>query len=78
MSETLIKKNRDYQDSYTRTVIKYGKAVPLIRLNDKFSRLEHLILDGEQEVDENIEDTLLDLAGYSILEYVRRKTACLE
>ena len=74
LRETLIKKNRDYKGSYVDTVNKYGPIVPLIRLNDKFSRLEQLILSNQSYIqDEKVEDTLLDLAGYSILELARRK-----
>lgn len=39
-----------------------------IRLSDKYNRIEHLITHHElKENDESLEDTLLDMAGYSIL-----------
>ncbi|MCH4004411.1 MAG: nucleotide modification associated domain-containing protein [Lactobacillus crispatus] len=39
-----------------------------VRLSDKFNRICNLIKRGElKENDESLEDTLLDMAGYSIL-----------
>jgi len=72
LNETLKKKNKDYGDSYVKSVERFGEWVILVRLMDKFNRLEQLIKTGEQKVDESIEDTLLDLAGYCILELERR------
>lgn len=70
---TLVSKNKDYGDSYATSVDKYGQTVTLIRLADKFSRLETLILsDTPGLVSESIDDTLLDLAGYALLELERR------
>lgn len=64
---TLIRKNRDYGDSFARQYEKYGLMCGLIRMDDKMSRLQTLISGHEAEVAESIEDTLLDLAGYAIL-----------
>jgi len=72
LNETLKKKNKDYGDSYVKSVERFGEWVILVRLMDKFNRLEQLIQNKEQKVDESIEDTLLDLAGYCILELERR------
>lgn len=70
----LIAKNKDYGDSYAKSVERYGQTVTLIRLADKFSRLETLILSGDAaEVEESIDDTLMDLAGYALLELERRE-----
>lgn len=75
LKETLVAKNADYGDSYAKSVEKYGETVMLIRLGDKLSRLESLILSKKipNVCDESIEDTLKDLAGYAILELERRK-----
>ena len=44
------------------------KPVIGVRLSDKYNRIEHLITNHElKENDESLEDTLLDMAGYSIL-----------
>lgn len=72
LHNTLASKNQDYGDSYARSVEKYGPTVSLIRLSDKFNRYENLIMNpGESTVEETKEDTLLDLAGYAILELER-------
>lgn len=43
----------------------------MIRLNDKLSRLEALMGGREQKItDENIKDTLLDMANYCLMELV--------
>lgn len=65
--DTLIRKNRDYGDSFAKQYAKYGVMCGLIRMDDKMRRLENLVGGAEQNVDESIEDTLLDLAGYAIL-----------
>ncbi len=65
---TLENKNKAYGDSFTKSVDKYGLSVIGVRLSDKYNRIEHLITHHElKENDESLEDTLLDLAGYSIL-----------
>lgn len=68
LAETLQEKNKAYGDSFTKSVDKYGLSVIGVRLSDKYNRIEHLITHNElKENDESLEDTLLDLAGYSIL-----------
>ena len=50
------------------SVDKFGLVVIPIRLSDKFNRVCQLIKHGKlSENDESLEDTLLDMAGYSIL-----------
>lgn len=85
LAETLIKKNKDYGDSYTKTVDEYGLLMGLVRIDDKLNRLKSImkhtdgklktIADLETNVTESPEDTLLDIAGYSILflNYINRK-----
>lgn len=68
LAETLQEKNKAYGDSFTKSVDDYGLKVIGIRLSDKYSRVKHLVNSGElKENDESLEDTLLDMAGYSIL-----------
>lgn len=68
LAETLQTKNKAYGDSFTKSVDKYGLSVIGVRLSDKYNRIEHLITHNElKENDESLEDTLLDMAGYSIL-----------
>lgn len=68
LAEVLRKKNQAYGDSFTKSIDTYGLSVIGVRLSDKYNRVEHLITNGEmRENDENLKDTLLDMAGYSIL-----------
>lgn len=72
LNETYKAKNADYGDSFALVRKKYPNAI-LIRLNDKLNRLETLMSGGKQHVDESIDDTLLDLANYCIMELVERR-----
>lgn len=66
-------KNSDYGDSFATVRGKYHNAI-LIRLWDKLLRLETLLNGAEQKVnDENIDDTLKDLANYALMELVERE-----
>lgn len=68
LAATLQEKNQAYGDSFTESVDKFGKTVIAVRLSDKFNRICNLIKRGElKENDESLEDTRLDMAGYSIL-----------
>lgn len=73
LHETYEAKNADYGDSFALVRGKYPNAI-LIRLNDKLNRLETLLNGSHQHVnDESIDDTLLDLANYCIMELVERR-----
>ncbi|QHZ54004.1 nucleotide modification associated domain-containing protein [Paenibacillus larvae] len=72
LSDILIAKNTDYGDSYDKRIEEYGHVALLIRLEDKLERLKTLYKKGSHEVNETIDDTLKDLAGYCILELVRK------
>ena len=73
LNQTYIRKNADYGDSYGQLRTKYPDSI-LIRLFDKFSRLERLITGHEAQVkDESIEDTLMDMANYALMEVVERR-----
>lgn len=64
----LKKKNDDYGNSFERVADRLGHKAILIRLMDKYDRIENLILNQDKpQVDESLKDSLLDLAGYSIL-----------
>lgn len=68
LAATLQEKNQAYGDSFTESVDKFGKTVIAVRLSDKFNRICNLLKRGElKKNDESLEDTLLDMAGYSIL-----------
>ena len=68
LAKILQEKNHAYGDSFTKSVDDYGLKVIGIRLFDKYNRIKHLVNNDElKENDESLEDTLLDMAGYSIL-----------
>jgi len=73
LNEIYARKNHDYGDSFAKLRNEFPNAI-LVRIYDKYSRLKTLIEGAEQKVkDENIEDTLMDLANYCIMELVERK-----
>lgn len=62
------RKNKDYGSSAHDSYIDFGIISYVIRLSDKINRLKNLVKSKEQKVkDESIEDTLKDLANYSLL-----------
>ena len=71
---TYAQKNADYGDSFANVRRKFPDAT-LIHLNEKLSRLEELMRSGRTPcvIEEPIEDTLLDMANYCILELVERR-----
>ena len=74
IKETHDKKNDDYKDSYSDTMKRFGTKSGLVRIYDKFNRIEN-ILDSEGKANfESAEDNLQDLATYAImmLEYIKK------
>ena len=67
LTETLIAKNRDYGNSVEEQFKEYGETSLLIRLDDKLRRLKQLQNAPANVTGESKRDTMLDLAGYSIL-----------
>ena len=68
LADVLNQKNLAYGDSFSKSLDEDGLLVLKIRLGDKFNRISSLIKKNElKENDESLEDTLLDMAGYSIL-----------
>lgn len=72
LKDLLIAKNKMYGNSFFKTLDEYGDILICIRLEDKLNRLKQIILNGEKdnETDERLIDTLMDLAGYAILSRV--------
>ena len=66
VAELVEKKNRDYGNSFDKTVNEYGDTAYFLRVEDKISRLKSLV-NRDAEVDESIEDTLKDIIGYTLL-----------
>lgn len=75
--DVYVRKNHDYGDSFGRSFEKYGIVAALVRMEDKWNRLENLAGGAKQKVmDESIRDTCLDLANYclmTVMELDRKK-----
>lgn len=72
MADTYEKKNHDYGNSFVELRKQFPNAV-LVRLFDKYMRLKTLMTGEQAQVDESIDDTLIDLANYAIMELVERR-----
>lgn len=69
LTELYKKKNKDYGDSFNESLNKYGLLPTVLRLTEKTKRLETLYLNnGSSSIkDENVDDTLKDIANYCII-----------
>jgi hypothetical protein len=64
LTNTLVKKQRDYGH---HNIARFGRQGLLIRTHDKVARLENLAKTARQAQNESLEDTVLDIAGYSTI-----------
>lgn len=64
VASTLIKKQRDYGHE---NIKRFGREGLIIRCHDKIARLENLCGGDFEPENEPIQDTLLDIVGYSAL-----------
>lgn len=68
LNSLYARKNADYGDSFHKTYLEEGMAMPRIRLSDKLERFKRLTRSNEMHIkDESIRDTLIDLANYAIM-----------
>ncbi len=67
LKEIYRKKNIDYGDSFKISLEKFGKMAYVVRAADKMLRLEQLVNKEAHVKDEAFEDTVKDLANYSIM-----------
>ena len=70
-----VAKNTDYGDSFAKVREEIPNAI-LVRLSDKLNRLKSLMTKDDDErkvLDESIDDTLMDIANYALLELVERR-----
>lgn len=76
MHELYERKNADYGDSFSQLRKRYPNFV-CMRLFDKLNRLDTIIQPGYelQVSDEKIEDTLMDIANYAIMELTERRAS---
>ena len=61
------KKNKDYGNSFDKTLAEYGDTAYFLRIEDKLSRLKSLSKKEALVANESVEDTLKDIIGYTLL-----------
>ena len=76
MHELYERKNADYGDSFAQLRKRYPNFV-CMRLFDKLNRLDTVIQPeyALKVSDETLEDTLMDIANYAIMELTERRSA---
>ena len=68
------KKNKAYGDSFGTTFQKLGIISAVTRISDKYNRLCNLVTNPDiDNLGESLEDTLKDLASYSIMTLIELK-----
>lgn len=68
MTDTFIAKNKDYGNSFEKSIDEEGYVAFQVRAMDKMNRFKSVLQNKKQEVnDESVRDTLLDLANYCIM-----------
>lgn len=62
-------KNKKYGDSFGKSIRKRGFVSAIVRMEDKWNRLDNLVTMKEDgsDTDESLEDTLVDLANYCLM-----------
>lgn len=73
MNRLYQRKNADYGDSYAQLRKRYPNFI-CMRLFDKLNRLDRVIQPGYEcrVSNETVEDTLMDIANYCIMELTER------
>ena len=67
IAQLVEKKNHDYNNSFDKTMDKYGDTAYFLRIEDKLNRLINLSKKEAKVNDEKVEDTLKDIIGYTLL-----------
>ena len=71
MAALYEEKNRNYGNSFDKSLDEDGLLVSKIRLGDKYNRFVSLLKQQSNGTnDENIKDTLIDLANYAIMSII--------
>ena len=71
--EMLDKKNADYGQN---NITEFGMHGILVRANDKMARLKnlrYLTIDVKPQINDTLDDTWADLAGYAIIALMYRR-----
>ena len=74
MHNLYVVKNKAYGDSFSETYDKLGLISAVTRISDKYNRLISLATNPDiDDLGERLEDTLLDLANYSLMTIMELK-----
>lgn len=65
--DTFIKKNRDYGNSFSDSIKKFGLNVAVARIHDKYMRVENMAIGKKMNINESMRDNLLDISVYCLL-----------
>lgn len=77
MAKLYEKKNRNYGDSFGKLYTDLGPIAGLVPLHNKLDRATNLIKGGRNDF-ESIEDTLIDLANYAVMNLIEIKATNAE
>ena len=65
-AESVENKDKDYNNTFAQTIQEYGTY--FLRVDDKLNRLKSLLLNKKDaEVNKSVEDTLKDIAVYTLM-----------
>lgn len=67
--DVYVRKNRDYGNSWDKSIEKYGAVAGLVRIEDKMNRLENLLMNEKEALvnDETVIDTIEDAINYLMM-----------
>ena len=71
LTNIFVEKNAHYGDAYSLLRFEYPSTI-CWRLTDKLNRLKTLYRYGDVTHEDNINDTLMDIANYAIMELIER------
>lgn len=69
MFDLYCKKNSNYGNSFSKLYNDLGPIAGLVPLHNKLDRLTNLVKGGKNDF-ESVEDTLIDLANYAIMNVI--------
>ena len=72
MFDLYAKKNANYGNSFTKLWQDLGPVSGLVPLHNKLDRLTNLVKGGRNDF-ESIEDSLIDLANYAIMNVIEMR-----
>ena len=68
IAELVENKDKDYNSTFAKTLQEYGQGTYFLRVEEKLNRLKTLLLNNKYaEVNKSVEDTLKDIAVYTLL-----------